>query len=208
VFRYLAAPVECQGAEGVSGLVCQQMELGEPDESGRRRPVPTDMAPFVLAADSILAAVGQRPDFEPFKGDEQIKLNKYGYMEADPHTLMTSKPGVFVGGDAVSGGGTVIEALNAGKVAAKYIEKYLRGEPVVEDIEDKTRRLAVYLGAQKSAEPLAENVDYGHRQKMPARPVEERTRDFEAVELGYTLEQVTAEADRCLRCHRPILVAT
>ena len=109
------------------------------------------MAPFVLTASSIIAAVGQKPDFEPFKGDESIKLNKYGYMECDPYTLMTSKPGVFVGGDAVSGGGTVIEAINAGKVAAKYIDKYLRGEPVVEDIEDKTRRIAVYLGAQKSA---------------------------------------------------------
>jgi NADPH-dependent glutamate synthase beta subunit-like oxidoreductase len=207
-FHYLAAPMECKGDTGVNGLVCQQMELGEPDESGRRKPVPTDMAPFVLTASSILAAVGQKPDFEPFKGDESIKLNKYGYIEIDPYTLATSKPGVFVGGDAVSGGGTVIEAINAGKVAAKYIDKFLRGEPVVEDVEDKTRRIAVYLGAQTSAEPLAECVDYGRRQPMPVRTVEERTDDFDAVELGYTLEQVTAEADRCLRCHRPILVVT
>jgi formate dehydrogenase beta subunit len=208
VFRYLAAPMQCVGEDGVESLVCQQMELGEPDESGRRKPVPTDMAPFVLEADSIIAAVGQKPDFEPFAGDDSIKLNKYGYMEVDPYTLATSRPGVFVGGDAVSGGGTVIEAINAGKVAAKYMDKYLRGEPVVEDLEDKTRRLAVYLGAQKSAEPLAECVDYGTRVAMPVRTVEERTADFEAVELGYTLAQVTAEADRCLRCHRPILVAT
>ena len=207
-FHYLAAPMECKGDAGVNGLVCQQMELGEPDESGRRKPVPTDMAPFVLTASSILAAVGQKPDFEPFNGESSIKLNKYGYMECDPYTLMTSKPGVFVGGDAVSGGGTVIEAINAGKVVAKYIDKFLRGEPVAEDIEDKTRRIAVYLGAQKSAEPLAECVDYGQRQPMPVRTVEERTDDFEAVELGYSLEQVTAEADRCLRCHRPILVVT
>jgi len=206
-FNYLAAPVECKGDAAVNGLVCQQMELGEPDESGRRKPVPTDMAPFVLSASSILAAVGQKPDFAPFTGDESLKLNKHGYIECDPYTLMTSKPGVFVGGDAVSGGGTVIEAINAGKVAAKYIDKYLRGEPVVEDLEDKTRRLAVYLGAQQSGEPLAECVDYGKRQPMPVRLVEERIDDFDAVELGYTLAQVTAEADRCLRCHRPILVA-
>ena len=207
VFHYLAAPLQCVGEDGVETLVCQQMELGEPDESGRRRPVPTDMAPFVLTATSILAAVGQKPDFEPFAGDESIKLNKYGYMECDPYTLMTSKPGVFVGGDAVSGGGTIIEAINAGKVAAKYIDKYLRGEPVVEDIEDKTRRLAVYLGAQKSVEPLSDGVDYGERQKMPMLPPEVRKHTLRRrLELGYTLEQVTAEADRCLRCHRPILV--
>jgi NADPH-dependent glutamate synthase beta subunit-like oxidoreductase len=208
-FNYLAAPVECEGEDGeVSGLVCQQMELGEPDESGRRKPVPTDMAPFVLTASSILAAVGQKPDFKPFEGDESIKYNKYGYIDIDPYTLATSKPGVFMGGDAVSGGGTVIEAINAGKVAAKYIDKYLRGEPVVEDLEDKTRRLAVYLGAQTSGEPLVECVDYGARQPMPVRSVEERTDDFDAVELGYGLAQVTAEADRCLRCHRPILVVS
>ncbi len=191
----------------MESLVCQQMELGEPDESGRRKPIPADMAPFVLQADSIIAAVGQQPDFEPFTVDQAIKLNRWGYMEADPHTLMTSKPGVFVGGDAVSGGGTVIEAIHAGKVVAKYMDKYLRGEPVVEDLEDKTKRLAVYLGAQKSAESLADCVDYGKRQKMPVLPVDVRKSTFDAVELGYTLEQATAEADRCLRCHRPILVA-
>ncbi len=206
-FLYLAAPVECTGDESVNGLVCQQMELGEPDASGRRRPVPTDMAPFVLTATSIIYAVGQQPDFDPFKGDEAIKLNKWGYMEVDPHTLMTTKPGVFVGGDAVSGGGTIIEAINAGKTAAKYIDKYLRGEPVEEDLQDKTRRLAVYLGAQDSREPLAENVDYGLREKMPMVEPEIRKHNFEATELGYTLEQCKAEADRCLRCHRPILVA-
>ena len=208
-FLYLATPIECKGDETrVGSLVCQQMELGEPDESGRRRPVPADMAPFVLEADSIIAAVGQKPDFDPFSGDDTIQMNKYGYMEVDPYTLMTTKPGVFVGGDAVSGGGTIIEAINAGKTAAKYIDKYLRGEPVVEDLEDKTKRLAVYLGAQKSVYPLAPEVDYGLRQKMPVLPPEERIKTFEPCELGYDLAQVTAEADRCLRCHRPILVAT
>jgi NADPH-dependent glutamate synthase beta subunit-like oxidoreductase len=206
-FLYLAAPVECQGEDEVKGLVCQQMELGEPDASGRRRPVPTDMAPFVLSAGSIIYAVGQQPDFDPFKSDEQIKLNKWGYMEVDPYTLMTTKPGVFVGGDAVSGGGTIIEAINAGKTAAKYIDRYLRGEPVEEDLEDKTKRLAVYLGAQDSREPLAENVDYGTREKMPMVDPEIRRHTFEPTELGYSLEQCKAEADRCLRCHRPILVA-
>jgi len=114
---------------------------------------------------------------------------------------------VFVGGDAVSGGGTIIEAINAGKTAAKYIDMYLRGEPVVEDIEDKTKRLAVYLGAQKSVYPVAPEVDYGKRQKMPMVAAQERIKNFEPCELGYDLAQVTAEADRCLRCHRPIIVA-
>ncbi|MCX8032271.1 MAG: FAD-dependent oxidoreductase [Thermoleophilia bacterium] len=205
-FLYLAAPLECRGDETVQALVCQQMQLGEPDESGRRRPVPTDLPPLVLEADSVIAAVGQKPDFGPFADDPDLKFNRWGYLEVDPHTLMTDKPGVFVGGDAVSGGGTIIEAISAGKRAAKYIDKYLRGEPVVEDLEDKVRRLAGLLGAQESRVPLAECVDYGKRQKMPVRPVSERIHTFEPVELGYSLEQVKAEADRCLRCHRPILL--
>jgi len=206
-FLYLAAPLECRGDETVQALVCQQMQLGEPDESGRRRPVPTDLPPLVLEADSVIAAVGQKPDFGPFADDPVLKFNRWGYIEVDPYTLMTDKPGVFVGGDAVSGGGTIIEAINAGKKAAKYIDKYLRGEPVVEDLDDKTRRLASLLGAQESRVALAECVDYGKRQKMPVRSIGERIHSFEAVELGYSLEQVKAEAARCLRCHRPILVA-
>ena len=78
---------------------------------------------------------------------------------------------------------------------------------VEEDIEDKTKRLAVYLGVQKSTYPLSDCVDYGTRQPMPVLPVDVRKHVFDPVELGYTLDQAIAEADRCLRCHRPILVA-
>ena len=206
-FQFLTAPVSCQGDERVGSLVCQQMELGEPDASGRRRPIPADVAPFVLAADSVIAAVGQQPDFSPFDGDEELKRNRWGYLEADPHTLATTKPGVFMGGDASSGGGTIIEAIAAGKTAAKYMDLYLRGEPVVEDLEDKTKRLAVYLGAQDSRYPLAATVDYGRRESMPMLAPEVRKHTFAPTELGYSLDQAKVESKRCLRCHRPIIVA-
>jgi NADPH-dependent glutamate synthase beta subunit-like oxidoreductase len=206
-FHFLAAPVSCHGEEGVTGLVCQQMELGPPDESGRRRPVPADMAPFVLEADTIIAAVGQRPDFSPFTNLAGLEFNRWGFLEADPHTLMTGRPGVFVGGDAVSGGGTIIEAIRSGKVAASYIEAYLRGEPVKETAADKVKRLAVYLGGQQSRYQLAPDADYGSREPMPMVAPDVRKQNFEPTELGYTLEQAKQEAARCLRCHRPILVA-
>ena len=206
-FQFLTAPVSCQGDARVGALVCQQMELGEPDASGRRRPVPADVAPFVLAADSVIAAVGQQPDFSPFDGDEELTRNKWGFLLADPHTLATTKPGVFMGGDASSGGGTIIEAVAAGKTAAKYMDLYLRGEPVAEDLEDKTRRLAVYLGAQNSRYPLAATVDYGRREPMPMLAPEVRKHTFAPTELGYSLDQAKAESKRCLRCHRPIIVA-
>ena len=150
--------------------------------------------------------MGQQPDFSPFTIDPALRLNKWGYVEADPYTSMTGRPGVFVGGDAVTGGASVIEAINAGKVAAKYIDVYLRGEPVREDLEDRTKRLAVYLGAQHSQYALAPG-DYGRREEMSMLAPAVRRTDFAHNELGFTTAQALREARRCLRCHRPILVA-
>jgi len=206
-FHFLAAPVRCEGDTWVELLVCQEMELGPPDESGRRSPVPTACAPFQIEADTIIAAVGQQPDFAPFTEDPHIAVNKWGYLEADPVTFMTTKPGVFVGGDAISGGASVIEAIYAGKQVAKYMDAFLRGEPVAEDGEDKIKRLAVYLGAQHSYYRLHPDGDYGCREQMPMMAPEIRRLDFSHTELGFTRAQGVREAKRCLRCHRPLLVA-
>jgi formate dehydrogenase major subunit len=206
-FRLLAAPIRCEGDTCVETLVCQPMELGPPDESGRRSPVPVDCEPFSLEADVVIAAVGQQPDFSPFTVDPALALNKWGYLECDPRTFMTSKPGVFVGGDAVTGGASVIEAIYAGKQVAKYMDRFLKGEEVAEDLEDKTKRLAVYLGAQNSRYPIVPGVDYGRRQPMPMLAADLRKRDFSHTELGLNDNQAREEAKRCLRCHRPILVA-
>ncbi len=207
-FHFLLAPVACEGETCVVGLTCQQMELGPPDESGRRSPVPVECDPTVLEADTIIAAVGQQPDFAPFAADPEITSNKWGYLEIDPRTFMTTKPGVFVGGDAVSGGASIIEAISAGKTVAKYIDRYLCGEPVSEDIEDLTRRLAIVLDAQNSRYPLESDRDLGLREPMPMLAPEIRRLDFAATELGYSDPQCFRESVRCLRCHRPILVAT
>ncbi len=207
-FRFLSAPVSCDGDTCVEGLVCQKMELGPPDDSGRRSPVPSTGAPFELEADMIIAAVGQQPDFSPFAADPAIALNTWGYLEMDPYTFVTSKPGVFVGGDAVSGGGSVIEAIQAGKLAAKYIDRHLRGLPVVEDLEDRVKRIAVQLGAQTSRYPIMRDRDYGARESMPMLEPEIRKANFDHCELGYDDARARREASRCLRCHRPIIVAT
>lgn len=206
-FRFLSAPVSCEGDTCVRELVCQEMELGPPDESGRRSPVPTATAPFRLEADLIIAAVGQQPDFAPFAADAAIAVNTWGYLEMDPYTFMTTKPGVFVGGDAVSGGGSVIEAIHAGKTVAKYMDAYLRGVPVTEDIEDRMKRVAVYLGAQSSRYTLAVNRDYGAREAMPMLDPRVRSHTWEQCAIGYDDARARREAGRCLRCHRPLVVA-
>jgi NADPH-dependent glutamate synthase beta subunit-like oxidoreductase len=206
-FHFLSAPVRCDGDTCVQVLVCQEMELGPPDESGRRSPVATDAPPYELDADMIIAAVGQQPDFAPFTVDTAIGVNKWGYLDMDVHTFMTTKPGVFVGGDAVSGGASVIEAIHAGKISAKYMDAFLRGESVVEDIEDKIKRVAVQLGAQSSRYTLSAGVDHGRRRPMPMLDPDIRRANFEHCELGYDEAQARAEAERCLRCHRPIVIA-
>ncbi|MHB9150194.1 MAG: FAD-dependent oxidoreductase [Thermoleophilia bacterium] len=206
-FHFLSAPVRCDGETCVQVLVCQEMELGPPDESGRRAPVATSRAPYELEADVIIAAVGQQPDFSPFTGDTAIGVNKWGYLEIDPMTFATTKAGVFVGGDAISGGASVIEAIHAGKTAAKYIDLHLRGVPVVEDMEDKIKRIAVQLGAQSSRYPLVPGRDYGRREQMPMLEPGVRNTDFAHCEIGYDDARARREATRCLRCHRPLIVA-
>jgi glutamate synthase (NADPH/NADH) small chain len=110
----------------VTGIECIQMELGEPDESGRRRPVPIPGSEFVIPIDTVVVAIGQGPNpllLETIKG---LALNKKGYIAADPQTGATSLPGVFAGGDIVTGAATVISAMGAGKRAARSIDLYLK----------------------------------------------------------------------------------
>lgn len=206
-FHFLAAPVRCEGTTCVSQLVCQPMELGAPDESGRLRPVPAACDPISLPADSIIAAVGQRPDFTPFLGVFGLTFNRWDYLECNEHTLMTARPGVFVGGDAVSGGGLVIEAIAAGKRAAVHIERFLSGKPVVEDTEYLVRRVADLLGARQSRQPLAPTVDWGARASSPMLNPGERIASFVEAEGTLGDQQAHREAKRCLRCHRPLVVA-
>lgn len=124
----LTTPVRFIGNENgwVTGMECIQMELGEPDESGRRRPVPVPGSEFVIPADTVVVAIGQGPNpllLETIKG---LALNKRGYIVADPETGATSLRGVFAGGDIVTGAATVISAMGAGKRAARAIDRFFR----------------------------------------------------------------------------------
>lgn len=207
-FHFLAAPVRVEGTACVSQLVCQPMELGAPDDSGRLRPVPSACDPIALLADTVISAVGQRPDFTPFLGAPGLAFNRWDYLECNEHTLMTDRPGVFVGGDAVSGGGLVIEAIAAGKRAAVHIERFLSGQPVVEDTGYLLRRVAALLGARDSRHPLPPNTDWGRRSVSAIMAPAARATSFAEAEQTLTDQQAHTEAKRCLRCHRPLVVAT
>jgi glutamate synthase (NADPH/NADH) small chain len=124
-FHWLSAPVELldDGEGNVCGMRCVRFELGEPDESGRRRPVPVEGSEFELEVDTVVYAIGT--DANPIIGQtSDISLNPWGFIEADEN-MATSIPGVYAGGDIVTGGATVILAMGAGRKAAHAMKEYL-----------------------------------------------------------------------------------
>ncbi len=125
-FRELTNPVRVVGDDNgwVRGLECLQMKLGEPDDSGRRRPLPVEGSEFILDVDQFIVAIGQGPNPMLTRNWPELEVNKWGNINVDDNQ-MTNIAGVFAGGDIVTGAATVIEAMGAGKIAAQAIDKYL-----------------------------------------------------------------------------------
>ena len=131
-FKLLCNPVKILGYEDktdskygfVKGIECIEMELGEPDERGRRRPVPLEISEFTLDVDAVIIAIGTSPNPLIKNTTEGLTVNSRGGIVVNEDGL-TSKDGVFAGGDAVTGAATVISAMGAGKTAAKAIDEYL-----------------------------------------------------------------------------------
>lgn len=126
-FKFLIQPIEFLGDEDgyVNGIRCIKMQLDKPDESGRRKPVPIDGSEHIIECDTVVIAIGQRPNPLLPQRIKGLKLGKIANIEVNHETMETSVPGVFAGGDIVSGAATVIEAMGQGKIAAKAIAKYL-----------------------------------------------------------------------------------
>jgi glutamate synthase (NADPH/NADH) small chain len=126
-FVMLTNPIEFLGNERgwLTGMKCQRMELGAPDKSGRRRPVPVAGSDFVMPLDVAVVAIGNQGNPLVQSATPDLNTNPMGYIEADPETLKTSKRAVFAGGDIVTGGATVILAMGAGRRAARAIHDFL-----------------------------------------------------------------------------------
>ena len=126
---YLLAPIRMMTANGrASGLECQRMELGDFDAGGRRRPVPVKGSEFVLRVDWVIPAIGYIPDLSCLPQGNGFTATRAGTLSVDPLTLATHLPGVFAGGDLVTGPSTVVEAMAGGYQAAVSIDRYLRGQ--------------------------------------------------------------------------------
>lgn len=127
-YHWLTNPVEYinDGSGRLSAVKCVQMELGEPDDSGRRRPIVIPGSEFIIEADTAIEAIGQGANKVLLDTFPELALNKWGYIDADEETCATSIPGVFAGGDIVTGAATVILAMGAGKIAANEIDQYIQ----------------------------------------------------------------------------------
>lgn len=127
-FHFLTAPIRYIGDDDnkVKAMECLRMELGEPDSSGRRRPVPIEGSEFMTEVDMVVVAIGQSPNPLMAQTTPDLKVGKWGNLEVDMNTMATSIPGVYAGGDIVRGGATVILAMGDGRLAASEIDKYLK----------------------------------------------------------------------------------
>jgi NADH-quinone oxidoreductase subunit F len=190
--RVLTAPLEILNWEGlVTGVSCQAMTLGEFDRSGRRRPVASAEPPFVILADQVITAIGQRLEPAKILGDLQVTLNRDGFIAADPHTGRTSLDWLYSGGDAVTGPSSVVEAVAGGERAAVAIDAQFTGAEHA--FWQRERACTVPF------DPEAELVHYS-RAHMELLPVERRRENFNEVEQSWTEQVAVCEARRCLRC--------
>lgn len=190
-FKFLTNPISFNGKDGkVKSVTLQLMELGEPDASGRRRPVAIEGKTEELDVDSVIIAIGQKLVNEDVS---ELKLTDRGNIEADIDTFKTNIEGVFAIGDATNRGASIaIEAIGEANRCALSIDAYLNGE----DIETRVP----YISRRDE-----ELIDFESKEKCPARkpkvlPAAERKNNFDEVCLGYTEEDAKAEASRCLEC--------
>ncbi len=192
--HYLAAPSKIVGKNGkVTGLKCTKMKLGKLDESGRARPIPIKNSEFIIEADVIIPAISQEPDLSFLPKDHNIDISRWQTFVADENTMATNIPGVFAGGDAVTGPNTVIDAIAQGHITAQSIERFINGE-VLEQANSKTNPIETEIIVDFENQPKSK------RAKTPMQKISDRKNSFHEVEYGFSEATAIAEAQRCLRC--------
>ena len=187
---FLAAPTKITKDGHTLVLECQRMELGEPDASGRKRPVPIKGSEFNIACDTIIAAIGQVPAIPSGFGLEPLGG---GTLKVNSETLATGIDSVFAGGDVATGPASVIKAIAAGRKAASSIDKYLGGSGDISEVLAEPTEASPWYGRDES-------FANRHRERQPHLVVERRLSDFSEVELGFPKQRASEEAARCLRC--------
>lgn len=196
-FSYLTAPVSIRSTDGlVTGFECIRTELGPPDASGRRRPVPVKGSEFVIDCDAVIPAIGQKMNVAWVEGEPGLELTSKNTFKVNPNTFQTGIPDVFVAGDAVTGPATVIEAVAAGHRVVAAIHRYICGEDL--NLYAKETAAGKTPGSDWMEIPkVIENVP----RAVPAHldPVN-RADNFEEVDGNFSEDEAKKEASRCLDC--------
>jgi len=196
-FSFLTAPVGILAKEGkVDGFECIRTELGPPDDSGRRRPIPVDGSEFVIPCDAVIPAIGQKIDTSWAVRVPDLKWSRRNTLNVNPQTMQTSIPYVFAGGDAVTGPDTVIQAVAAGHKAVEAIHRYINDK----DLELYTHK----RDALKKSGTDWQKIPEGLAQKTRAYPkhldAKMSAACFDEVDLGFSESAAQQEARRCLNC--------
>ncbi len=196
-FYYLTAPVKIVAKEGkVDGIECIRTELGPPDDSGRRRPVPVKDSEFVIPCDAVIPAIGQKIDASWSVRQPELKWSQRNTLSVNLQTMQTSIPYVFAGGDAVTGPNTVIDAVAAGNRAVEAIHRYINGE----DLDLFARQLEVKSEPGSDWQEIPDDAHRKTREHPQHLEAEISASCFDEVELGFSESQARQEAQRCLNC--------
>ncbi|HUJ70154.1 MAG TPA: FAD-dependent oxidoreductase [Syntrophorhabdales bacterium] len=206
-FHYLCNPVRIIAKDGkVVAVECIRMELGEPDKSGRRRPVPVPGSEFIIETDILIPAIGQAVDFSFLGSDSGVELTKWKSVLVDQDTFQTSQPGIFAAGDCETGPDVLVRACGNGKRAAWRIDQYLRGEDLAPSEKERFNDFFNKVKVYQKDEDLG--IAGGEpRCDLRMLDPEKRKWTFDEVEEGFRVDEAMKEAARCLRCFRIGMVA-
>jgi formate dehydrogenase (NADP+) beta subunit len=206
-FHYLCNPTRIIEKDGtVVAVECIRMELGEPDKSGRRRPVPIPGSEFTIETDILIPAIGQAVDLSFLGIDAGVDLTKWNTLLVNQETFQTSQPGIFAAGDCETGPDVLVRACGNGKRAAWRIDQYLSGKALVPSEIEKFHDLFAKVKVYQKDENLG--IAGGeHRTHLRMMDPEVRKWTFDEVEEGYRVDEAMKEAMRCLRCYRIGMVA-
>jgi formate dehydrogenase beta subunit len=206
-FHFLTAPVRLLAENGrVVGVECIRMELGEPDQSGRPRPVPLEGSNHVIECDTFVAAIGQRVDLSWLEGVDGLQLTRWNTVAVDEVTKQSSRPKIFVAGDCETGPDALVTACAGGRQAALSIDRLINGLPL--DYEDGCFFDKLFKSI-KAYDPQEEirRVESRKRLQPALLPPEARKCSFVEVEQPLSAQEAVAEAERCLRCYQVATVA-
>lgn len=168
------------------------------DETGRRRPLPTEGSEFTVKIDTLIVAIGERPDTSFIEKESGFEISPGKNLVFNSETLLTTRKGVFAGGDLVTGPNTVVDAVASGKIAAESINKFLRGQEIKR--EYKITRPSRYIEPPLLSDEELEELLSAKKPVMIRLAAKQRKYNFNEVEQGLKEEQAIKEAKRCLRC--------